>query len=68
MLKVTGYVMALAPLAVFAAMAATVTTQGLGILWAYGKFIGEFYLGLAILWCLLAAAGFLFLGPRMRAC
>ena len=32
MLKITGYVMKLAPLAVFAAMAATVTTKGLGIL------------------------------------
>jgi Na+/H+-dicarboxylate symporter len=65
MLKVTGYVMALAPLAVFAAMAAIITTQGLGVLWVYGKFMGQFYLGLAILWCLLAAAGFVFLGPRI---
>jgi Na+/H+-dicarboxylate symporter len=65
MLKVTGYVMALAPIAVFAAMAAIVTTQGLGILWTYGKFMGEFYLGILILWVLLAFAGFLFLGPRI---
>ncbi len=65
MLKVTGYVMALAPIAVFAAMAAIITTQGLGVLLVYGKFMGQFYLGLAILWCLLAAAGFLFLGPRI---
>jgi Na+/H+-dicarboxylate symporter len=65
MLKVTGYVMSLAPLAVFAAMASIVTTQGLGILWIYGKFMGQFYLGIAILWCLLAFAGFLFLGPRV---
>jgi Na+/H+-dicarboxylate symporter len=65
MLKVTGYVMALAPIAVFAAMAAIVTTQGLGILWTYGKFMGEFYLGILILWGLLAFAGFLFLGPRI---
>jgi Na+/H+-dicarboxylate symporter len=65
MLKVTGYVMALAPIAVFAAMAAIVTTQGLGILWVYGKFMGEFYLGIVILWVLLALAGFLFLGPRI---
>jgi Na+/H+-dicarboxylate symporter len=42
MLKVTAYVMALAPIAVFAAMASIVTTQGLGILWTYGKFMGEF--------------------------
>ena len=65
MLKVTGYVMALAPIAVFAAMAAIVTTQGLGILWTYGVFMGEFYLGILILWVLLALAGFLFLGPRI---
>ncbi len=65
MLKVTAYVMALAPIAVFAAMASIVTTQGLGILWTYGKFMGEFYLGIVILWGLLALAGFLFLGPRI---
>ena len=65
MLKVTAYVMALAPIAVFAAMASIVTTQGLGILWTYGKFMGQFYLGILILWGLLAFAGFLFLGPRV---
>src|SRR5205085_9770496 len=65
MLKVTGYVMALAPVAVFAAMAAIVTTQGLGILVTYGKFMGEFYFGILLLWVLLAFAGFLFIGPRI---
>ena len=65
MLKLTAYVMALAPIAVFAAMASIVTTQGLGILWTYGKFMGEFYVGILILWVLLAFAGFLFLGPRI---
>ena len=64
-LRVTGYVMLMAPLAVFASMAAIVTTQGLGILVTYGKFVAEFYLGLAILWCLLAAVGFLFFGRRV---
>ena len=62
MIKITGYVMAFAPLAVFAAMAAIVTTQGLGILWTYGKFMGGFYLSLGILWALLFGAGFLFIG------
>ena len=65
MLKVTGFVMALAPIAVFAAMASIVTTQGLGILLIYGKFMGEFYLGILLLWVLLAFAGFIFLGPRV---
>src|SRR6266436_1183229 len=66
MLKVTGFVMGLAPVPVFAAMASIVTTQGLGILWTYGKFMGEFYLGILLLWVLLAFAGFLFLGPRIN--
>src|SRR5262249_23432200 len=62
-LKITGYIMGLAPFAVFAAVAATVTTQGLGILVTYGKFMAEFYFGLAILWGLLIVAGLVFLGP-----
>src|SRR5439155_2130571 len=65
MLKITGSVMNAAPVAVFAAMAAAVTTQGLGILVTYGQFIGGFYLGIVILWILLALAGFFFLGPRV---
>ncbi len=61
-LTITGYIMALAPIAVFAAMAATVTTQGIGILVTYGKFLVQFYFSLGVLWLLLIAAGFLFLG------
>jgi Na+/H+-dicarboxylate symporter len=64
-LKITGYIMGLAPLAVFAAMAATVTTQGLGILVTYGKFMAEFYFGLIVLWGVLILVGFLFLGPAI---
>ncbi|MGO4393087.1 dicarboxylate/amino acid:cation symporter [Variovorax sp. M-6] len=65
MLKITGYVMKLAPLAVMAAMAATVATNGLGILLKFAVFMGGFYLSLFMLWGLLALAGFLFLGPRI---
>lgn len=65
MLKITGYVMKLAPLAVLCAMAATVTTNGLGILLKFAVFMGEFYLGLFILWALLVGAGFAFLGKRV---
>ncbi|MCK8785976.1 dicarboxylate/amino acid:cation symporter [Roseomonas sp. NAR14] len=64
-LKMTGYIMLLAPIAVFASMAAIITTQGLGILVTYGTFVLEFYIGLAILWCLLTAVGFLFFGKRV---
>src|SRR5215204_1184797 len=62
MLRITGYVMNFAPLAVFAAMAATITTQGLSVLVTYGKFMIEFYLSLAVLWGVLALAGFLLMG------
>eukprot|EP01035_Chromulina_nebulosa_P034332 gene34332-46049_t len=47
MLKVTGYVMKTAPLAIFAALAATIATQGIEVLWTYVKFISGFYLSLA---------------------
>lgn len=50
MLKVTGYIMRLAPIAIFAAMAAAVAERGLGVLWSYLKFVEGFYLALAILW------------------
>jgi Na+/H+-dicarboxylate symporter len=65
MLKVTGYVMLAAPVAVFAAIASVVTTQGLGILATYGRFIGGFYLSLGVLWLALFALGFLVLGRRI---
>jgi len=65
MLKITGYVMKLAPIAVFAAMAATVAVNGLEILWKFAVFMGDFYLGLFVLWGLLVIAGFVFLGPRV---
>ena len=65
MLKITGYVMLLAPIAVFAAMAATVATNGLEILLKFAVFMGDFYIGLIILWSLLVLAGFVFLGKRV---
>jgi Na+/H+-dicarboxylate symporter len=48
-LKVTAYVMNFAPLAVLGAMTAVIGKQGLGILSTYSLFIGEFYLGLFLL-------------------
>ncbi len=65
MMKVTGYVMSLAPLAIFAALAATVTHYGVGVLVTYAKFVGGFYLSLAILWGVLLAAGSTVIGRRV---
>ena len=64
MLKVTGYVMKTAPLAIFAALAATVATQGIGVLATYAKFVGGFYLSLGLLWALLIGVVTLIVGPR----
>jgi Na+/H+-dicarboxylate symporter len=64
-LKMTGYIMKLAPIAVFGAMTAIIAKQGLGVLRSYGFFIGEFYLGLALLWGILILAGYLFTGKKL---
>jgi len=48
MFKVTAYVMAFAPVGVFAAIAATVGSKGLAILFTLGKLVALMYFGLAI--------------------
>lgn len=63
-MKITGYVMKLAPIAVFGAIAAVVAKQGLGIISTYATFIGEFYFALAILWALMVFGGFAVLKKR----
>jgi Na+/H+-dicarboxylate symporter len=64
-LKVTGYVMNLAPVAVFGAMTAIIAKQGLGILKTYSIFISEFYFSLLLLWLLLILAGSFVIGKRV---
>jgi Na+/H+-dicarboxylate symporter len=65
MLRLTDYVMRAAPFGVFGAIASAVTLRGLDVLYTYGKLIGSFYLGLAILWAVLIGIGYLFLGRRV---
>ena len=65
MLKMTGYIMHYAPVAIFASMASVVAVQGIGILLAYSRFIGEFYLGLLLLCAALTGVGFVFLRGRI---
>jgi Na+/H+-dicarboxylate symporter len=64
MLKITGYVIACAPFAVFAAIAATVAVQGTRVLLVYAKFIGDFYIALLVLWAMLIGAATLAIGRR----
>jgi Na+/H+-dicarboxylate symporter len=63
-LVVTDYVMRFAPVAVFAAVTATIAERGISILATYGYFMGSFYLGLAILWILLIGICFVIVGKR----
>lgn len=66
-LKMTGYIMNFAPFAVFGAMTAVIGKQGLGILGTYGKFMGEFYLGLFLLVGLLLSVAWLVIRSRVGA-
>jgi len=62
MLKVTDYVMRVAPIGVFGAVAGIITTQGLGMLLVFGKLLVSFYIALGALWLVLIAAGYFVLG------
>jgi len=66
MLQVTDYVMRFAPFAVFTAVAGSIAERGPEIILTFGKFVGRFYLGLAILWLVLIGAAFVIVGPRTR--
>jgi Na+/H+-dicarboxylate symporter len=65
MLRVTSYVMNFAPVAVFAAVAGVIAKSGVGVIATYGVFMGEFYLGILLLWIVLTVAGVIFVGPRI---
>jgi Na+/H+-dicarboxylate symporter len=65
MLKIVGYVMWFAPLGVFGGVAAVFAKQGSSILLVYGKYMGSFYIGLALLWILMLAVGYLILKKRL---
>jgi Na+/H+-dicarboxylate symporter len=64
MLKITDYVMRVAPIAVFAAIAHAVAINGAGIVLTFGRFVGSFYMALFVLWAVLIGAGFVMLGAR----
>lgn len=61
MLKVTGYVMYVAPLAIFAAISLVIATEGVGILLNYASFIGGYYVAILMTCLVLLAAGYLVL-------
>jgi DAACS family dicarboxylate/amino acid:cation (Na+ or H+) symporter len=63
MFRITGWVVALAPLAVFAVVAWLLASQGASMLWALGKLIAVMYAGYAIL-ALLCLGAFALLDPQ----
>ena len=65
MLQITGYVMRVAPLAVFGALANVVAASGLEILKTYLELLVEFYLSLVLLWIILLTLGAIFLRERI---
>ncbi|WP_395401019.1 dicarboxylate/amino acid:cation symporter [Pseudoduganella sp. UC29_106] len=67
MLRMTGYIMQFAPLAVFAAVAATIARGGIGVMATYGMFMLEFFASIVLLWVILIAGGAMILGRRILA-
>lgn len=61
MLKVTGYVMYVAPLAIFAAISSVIATEGLGILLNYASFIGGYYVAIVLTCLVLISVGYMVL-------
>ncbi|HPH25512.1 MAG TPA: dicarboxylate/amino acid:cation symporter [Pseudomonadota bacterium] len=66
MFKVTEYVMRLAPIGVFAAMAAAIGAQGLGVMLQLAKLVGSLYLALAVFVAVLLVAMKLITGLHIR--
>ncbi len=64
-LRVTGYVMYLAPVAALAAIASIMAVKGPELLVTYGKFILSFYLSILGLWLILLLIASLFIGRRV---
>ena len=65
MLKVTEFVMKVAPVAVFSAIFATVAVHGVDIVVVYARYVGGFYLSLALLWIVLLGAGAVMIRGRL---
>jgi Na+/H+-dicarboxylate symporter len=64
-LKMVGYVMIVAPLGVFGAIAGVMATQGPKIFLFYANYFLYFIIGILLLWIILLAAGFIILNRRL---
>lgn len=64
-LKMVSYIMWVAPIGVFGAVAGAVAIYGFGIWKLYANYLAAFALGIVLLWVLLLAVGYLILGNRL---
>lgn len=64
-LKMVGYVMNVAPLGVFGAIAAVIASKGLEVFVFYGKYMLYFLIGIAILWVIMLSVGYVILRKRL---
>jgi Na+/H+-dicarboxylate symporter len=64
-LKMVGYVMMVAPLGVFGAIAGVMAMQGPKIFVFYANYFLYFIIGVVLLWVLLLVAGFIILNKRL---
>lgn len=64
-LKMVGYVMMVAPLGVFGALAGVMATEGPQIFVFYAHYFLYFVLGILLLWILLLIVGFIILNKRL---
>ena len=65
MLRITDYVMRVAPVAVFAAVAGTLTAQGPRVIGQLAYFMGTFYATMLAFWALLLLVGAAVIGRRI---
>ena len=66
-LKMVSYIMWVAPIGVFGAVAGAVAIYGFGIWKLYANYLAAFAFGIFMLWVLLLAVGYLILGNRLWA-
>jgi Na+/H+-dicarboxylate symporter len=66
-LKMVGFIMNVAPIGVFGAIAGVFAIKNLNdLLVTYAKFFGSFLLGISTLWVFLLLIGLVFLGSRLK--
>ena len=64
-LKIVGYIMWVAPIAVFGTITAAVSSHGLSVFKLYANFLAAFAVGMISLWIILIFVGYIILGKKV---